>query len=180
MSLKKFLAPLFAVAVAASFVYADIHVNQGDKSFVHPAGSSLNLSPSKEIIALSISHNGVEMNLNSQAAYSFSELKIDGRLSLQIDMFKNAYIEIGDTVITIKGNKAVLVMTTKERSNKVNIKVVSGKVAAKSHGSDNEREYPATSNFSIFDASEIAAAAADGASYKFEEDLTKPVSSSNP
>ncbi|MDR2192103.1 MAG: hypothetical protein LBO62_04425 [Endomicrobium sp.] len=176
---KKIVISAVALAFAASLASADIYVKQGDATFVHPAGNSLKLTPSKKIKVLSVSHNGTEMNLNSQAAYTFNETKVGGRKALQIDMFKNAYIEIGDTVITNKGSKSSLMMTPKEGSNKVNVQVVSGKVSVKLQGGTDEKEIAAASSFSILDVSEIAATS-DGAHYKFEEDLTQSISSSNP
>ena len=179
MVLKKIVMSAVAVAFAASFAFADIYVKQGDATFVHPSGTPLKLNPSKKIKALSVSHNGTEMNLNSQAAYLFNETKSGGRKALQIDMFKNAFIEMGDTVITNKGSKASLLMTPKEGSNKVNIQVIAGKVSVRPQSGGEEREISAGSSFSILDLAEIIEAS-DGAHYKFEEDLIKSVSPANP
>jgi len=179
MVFKKVVLSAVAVVFAASFAFADIYVKQGDATFVHPSGTPLKLNPSKKIKALSVSHNGTEMNLNSQAAYSFNETKVGGRKALQIDMFKNAFIEMGDTVITNKGSKASLLMTPKEGSNKVNIQVIAGKVSVRSQGGGEEREIAAGSSFSIFDVSELIETS-EVVNYKFEDDLTRSVSPSKP
>lgn len=173
MRLKNFLTVFFIFVAIASFAYADVSVRQGGSVFIHPSGAPLKLEPSRQ--AKSISYKGIEINLNPQSSYSFNETKT----GLKIDMSENSCLKINDAVITNKKNESVLIITFKEGRSKADIQVVSGKVSVKSYGLDNEREISASSSFSIFDVSEIAFVS-DGAHYKFEEDLVRPASPSNP
>jgi hypothetical protein len=171
MRLKILLTLFFTFAAAVSFARADILFTRGDSVYVHPYGSPLKADPSLQI--KEIFHNGIKIKLDPKAAYLFNETKT----GLKADIYENAGLEINDTVITGKGNKTVLIISAK--GGKTDIRVIFGKADVKTYVSNKTKEIAAPSSFSIFDVYERTAYE-DGAHYKFEEDLTKSVSSFNP